>query len=41
MEESVIEPRLDALDAETRATLGSPGGWPGLLERFAAAAQRR
>lgn len=32
--------RLDALDAQARATLGSPGGWGGLLARFAATAQQ-
>jgi uncharacterized protein YndB with AHSA1/START domain len=31
---------LDALDEQARATLGSPGGWPGLLARFAAAAEQ-
>jgi uncharacterized protein YndB with AHSA1/START domain len=32
--------RLDGLDEQARATLGSPGGWNGLLERFAAVAQQ-
>jgi uncharacterized protein YndB with AHSA1/START domain len=31
--------QLDRYDERTRSTLESPGGWSGVLERFAAAAQ--